>query len=69
MDPEKAKFYQSQVGVIWWMIELGRVNVIIEASILVSQISLTCCGHMNALLHLFGYLINRHNMRMTFNSM
>ena len=31
LDPKTATFYQTQVGVLRWIIELGRIDLITEA--------------------------------------
>jgi hypothetical protein len=32
LEPEQATFYQSQIGVLHWTIELGRIDMIMEGS-------------------------------------
>lgn len=36
LDPDQASFYQSQIGVLRWCVELGRVDIITEVSELAS---------------------------------
>eukprot|EP00978_Attheya_sp_CCMP212_P005090 scaffold11251_cov50-Attheya_sp.AAC.1 len=37
LGSEEASYYQSQIGILRWMVGLGRVDIITEVSILASQ--------------------------------
>ena len=39
LDPERASFYQSQIGVLRWMVEIGRVDILTDVSILSSHLA------------------------------
>ena len=64
LGPELASWYQSWIGVLRWIVELGRVDVITEASLLASQLALPRECHLEALLHLFAHLGDKHNARL-----
>ena len=40
LEPEHASFYQSQIGVLRWMVEIGRVDILTDVSVLSSQLAL-----------------------------
>ena len=63
LTPERSNFYQSQIGVLRWMVELGRIDIITEVSLLASHLALPRDGHLDAVLHIFGYLKKKHNSR------
>ena len=65
--PEMASFYSSQVGILRWMVELGRVDILTEVSLLSSHLAMPREGHLDALLHLYVYLGCKHNSRMAFD--
>ena len=67
LSQDDASFYQSQIGVLRWIVELGRVDIIVETSMLASHVTLPRIGHLEAMLHIFGYLHNRHNARIAFD--
>jgi len=67
LDPKRANYYQSLVGILHWMVELGRVDIITETSVLASHMALPREGHLDAALHVFGYLKRKHNARMIFD--
>jgi ribosomal protein L31E len=62
-----ASYYQSQIGVLHWMVELGRVDIITEVSTLASYMALPREGHLDAVFHVFAYLKIKHNSRMVFD--
>jgi hypothetical protein len=67
LDHEKSTFYQSQIGVLRWIVELGRIDMITEVSELSSFLAMPREGHLDAVFHLFNYLENRHNARIVFD--
>ena len=56
--------YQSQIGVLHCIVELGRVDIQTEVSMVASQMALQCEGHLDAIFRVFGYLKNKHNLRL-----
>ena len=59
-DPEMHNFYQQQIGVLRWIVELGRIDVTAEVSMLAAFLAGPREGHVEAMLHLFAYL-NLHD--------
>jgi hypothetical protein len=49
------------------MVEIGRVDIIMEVSKMASQMAAPREGHLDALLHMFGFLKINHNSRMAYN--
>ena len=60
-------WYQSLVDVLHCIVEIGRVDIITEVSTLASQMALPREGHLEAALHVFGYLKSHHNSRQVFD--
>ena len=67
LEPEQASYYQSQIGILRWMVELGRVDIITEVSVLSSHLALPREGHLEAVYHIYAYLKKKHNTRMVFD--
>ena len=67
LDPVRANYYQSLVGILNWIVELGRVDIITETSTLASHMAMPREGHLDAALHVFDYLDRKHNSRMVFD--
>ena len=67
LDPYQANYYQSLIGVLRWIVELGRIDINVEASLMASCMALPRQGHLDQLFHIFAYLKNKHNTEMVFD--
>ena len=67
LDAEDANYFQSVIGVLRWAVELGRVEITTEVSMLSSHLALPRAGHLIGAFHIFGYLEKKHNARMVFD--
>ena len=67
LNPDDAAYFQSLIGILRWMVELGRVDVCTEVSMLSSHLALPREGHLQELFHIFGYLKKHHNAEMPFD--
>lgn len=65
--PDEASYYQSIIGVLRWIVEIGRVDISTEVSILSSYLACPRVGHFEAALHIMGYLKQKYNSRIFFN--
>jgi hypothetical protein len=54
LDPIRANFYQSQIEILPWFVELGRIDIITEVSMLSTYLGLPREGHMEAVFHVFA---------------
>jgi hypothetical protein len=50
---EMASFYQSQVGLLQWIIEMGRLDTTTEVRMLAAHMAAPREGHLAAVLHVF----------------
>ena len=64
---EDAMFYKLQIGILRWMVELGRVDICLEVSMMSSHIALPREGHLEQVLHIFAYLKKYHNAEMVYD--
>ena len=66
LNPAKANYYPSLVGILHWILELGRVDNITETSVLAWHMAMPRKGHLDAALHMFRYLeglvSSKHNI-------
>jgi hypothetical protein len=67
LDPTRANFYQSQIGILRWCVELVRIDIITEVSMLSTYLCLPREGHLEAVFHVFAYLGLHHNARVVFD--
>jgi hypothetical protein len=67
LDPARANFHQSQIGILRWCVELGRIDIINEVSMLSTYLCLPREGHLGDVFHVFAYLGLHHNARVVFD--
>jgi hypothetical protein len=56
LDPECSSFYQHLIGIMRWMVELGHIDIVVEVSMLSSYLVYPREGHLEAAIHIMGYL-------------
>jgi len=66
LGAEMISHYQSLVGILHWMVELGHVDMIVEVSILESHMAIPREGHLLAAYHVFSYIKKHHNSHLVF---
>jgi hypothetical protein len=70
LDPDCSSSYQHLIGVMRWMVELGRIDIATEVSMLSSYLACPHEGHLENALHVMGYLVRlNHNSRLIFDPM
>ena len=57
----------SLIGVLSWIVELGRVDICLECSMMSSCLALPRVGHLEQVLYIFGYLKQHHNAELVFD--
>jgi hypothetical protein len=67
LDAKMGTYYQSQIGILRWMVELGRVDIVTEVSELASQLALPREGHLEAVFRIYSYLKYKKNSLMVFD--
>ena len=67
LDTTNAAYYQSLIGMLRWIVELGHVDVFLEVSMMSSHIALPREGHLKALLQIFAYIKKHHNTEMVYD--
>ena len=63
-DPEEASYFQSIIGLMRWMIEIGRVDIATEVSIISLFLAMPHGGHLEAAINIMGYLKLHHNSQL-----
>ena len=56
LTPEQANYYMSLIGILRWAVELGRLDIYIDVTLLSSFMAQPRIGHMEQVLHIFSYL-------------
>ena len=68
LGPNEASYYQSLIGIVRWMVELGQVEICTEVSMMSSHIVMPNKGHLEAVFHMLAYLKKHHNSDMVFDT-
>ena len=66
-DPDEASDFQSFIGILRWMVELGRIDICCEVSMLSSHLAMPRQGHLEQVYHIFAYLRKHHNAELVFD--
>ena len=67
LNATDAAYYQSLIGILRWMVELGRVDICMEVSMMSSSLAMPREGHLGQVFHIFAYLKKYHNTEMVFD--
>lgn len=67
LNAEKATRFQSDIGILRWIVEIGRIDIITEVSLLASHLALPRLGHLMQVWHIYAFLRNRHNGCLVFD--
>ncbi len=59
LDAKDTNLFQQLIGMLRWAVELGRVDIAFEVSLLSSHLALPREGHLQAAFSIFGHL-NKH---------
>ena len=62
-----STYYQSLIGILWWIVELGRIDICLEVSMMSSHLVMPRKVHLNQVLHLFAYLCKYHNTELVYD--
>ena len=67
LDARRGQYYQSLIGVLRWIGELGRVDILVAVSMLSRYLVSPKEGHLQQVFHLFAYLKHHKGSRMVFD--
>ena len=67
LNATDAAYFMSLIGILRWIVELGRVDICLEVSMLSSHMALPREGHLEEVFHIFAYLSKYHNAEMVFD--
>ena len=67
LKADGVQFYQEIIGSLRWAVELGRVDVLLEVSLLSKHLALPREGHLEQALNIVGYIKTHKKMRLLFD--
>ena len=67
LNDRGIKTYQEMIGVLRWAVGFGRLDILLEVSLLSSYLAIPRTGHLSQVYHLFGYLKHSPRRRLFMN--
>ena len=67
LDERRSSYYASLMGVLRWCIELGRIDIIVEAGLLSRFQACPREGHLEQMFHVFAYLKKYNRSSLVFD--
>lgn len=67
LNSSEAAYYQSLIGILRWIVELGRPDICVEVSKVTSHMVMPRRGHLDQIYHIFGYLNKSRNSKIVFD--
>jgi hypothetical protein len=67
LDKNGITMYQELIGELRWAIEIGRVDILHEVSLLSSYQASPCKGHLEQLIHIFEFLKQKPKLTLYFD--
>ena len=58
LDPQRANYYQGLIGVLRWIVELGRIDIIVPIALLSRHLALM--PRDSTIAHWYHYLCESH---------
>ena len=68
LKSDGIQYFQELIGVLRWAVELGRVNILLETSLLSTHLAMPRIGHLNQVDRMFGYLKLYPKRKLAFNA-
>ena len=50
-----------------WAIKIGRIDILLEVSLMSTHLALSCIGHLGHLYHVFGFLKEKSKTKLDFD--
>ena len=54
LKADGLQYYQELIGVLTWFVQLGRVDILLETSLMSAHMALPSIGHLEQFIHIFG---------------
>jgi hypothetical protein len=67
LQDDDIHWFQSQISILRWMVEVGRLDIYINVALLLSYLTSPRVGHLEAVFSIYGYLKSRTKSTMVFD--
>ena len=61
LDPDTVSYCLTTIGIVRWMVEFQRIDIITKVSLLSSLVALPREGHLKAAVHVMDHVGKRYN--------
>jgi hypothetical protein len=68
LDCERTTYFQGLIGVLRWIVELGRLDIMVAVAMLSSHLMVPRQGHLEQCFHIFANLDTNENSTIVFDS-
>ena len=68
LKADSLQWYQELIGSLRWAVELGRVDILLETSLMSQYLAMPREGHLEQVLHIVGYVKQHKKMRLLFDN-
>jgi hypothetical protein len=68
LDDRRANYFQGLIGILRWIVELGRVDIMVGVSMLSRYLAAPREGHLEQAFHIFAYLKTYDKSCMVFSA-
>ena len=67
LNKPEASYYMLLIGILRWIIELNKIDIAVEVSIMVAVMALIRNGHLDQLFYIFRFLKIKYNTELIFD--
>ena len=67
LTPRDSAYNESLIGILRWIVELGRIDICLEVSMMSLHLAMPRKGHLDQVLHIFAYLHKYHNTDLVYD--
>ena len=68
LKADGLQWYQEMIGSLRWAVEIGRVDILLEVSVMSKYLAMPREGHLEQVLHIMGYVKCHKKLRLMFDS-
>jgi len=69
LNADDTQYYQELIGILRWATEIGRVDIVVEVSIMSQFQAMPREGHLKEVLHMFAFLKRKPKLTLYFDPM
>ena len=62
-----ASYFQLLIGILWWIVELGRVDICLEVSMMYLHLALPQIVHLHQVIQIFSRIKNYHSTQLVYD--